>query len=77
MKNRAPAIVSVEVKRCPKCKYPIEKNGGCPHMSCGMCGTSFCWQCLGEWSAHSWTGIGLNCPKKHVIIQVREAVEFE
>ncbi|XP_072038265.1 uncharacterized protein [Amphiura filiformis] len=69
MKNRAPPIVSVEVKRCPKCKYPIEKNGGCPHMSCRMCGSSFCWMCLGEWNLHGWSGINIKCPKTKITTQ--------
>lgn len=41
-------------KACPKCKKPIEKNGGCLHMTCkrvaGGCGHEFCWRCLRKWS---------------------------
>lgn len=33
-------------KPCPKCFVPIQKNGGCHHMYCTMCGTHFCWNCL-------------------------------
>ena len=29
---------------CPKCRAVIEKNGGCSHMRCSRCGTSFNWQ---------------------------------
>jgi ariadne-1 len=43
-------------KRCPECSKPIEKNGGCMHMTCGKasggCGHEFCWLCRGPWSAH-------------------------
>ena len=35
-----------KMKPCPTCKTPIEKSGGCKHMSCMWCNTRFCWQCL-------------------------------
>ncbi len=31
-------------KACPSCRKRIEKNGGCPRVSC-PCGTTFCWEC--------------------------------
>ena len=31
------------VRRCPKCQSPIEKNGGCNHMTCTRCGRHFDW----------------------------------
>jgi len=34
------------VKRCPRCDFYIEKNGGCQHMSCGQCSYNFCWSCM-------------------------------
>jgi hypothetical protein len=41
-------------KNCPKCKAPIEKIGGCDHMTCkngfGGCGHGFCWLCLEDYS---------------------------
>lgn len=55
-------------KKCPKCRSPIEKNGGCMHMTCrknaGGCGHDFCWLCRGPWSEHgSHTGGYYNCNK--------------
>jgi len=53
-------------KRCPKCRSPIEKNGGCMHMTCRISGCSyeFCWLCRGPWSEHgSATGGYYQCNK--------------
>ncbi|KAH9852449.1 hypothetical protein C2E23DRAFT_181059 [Lenzites betulinus] len=30
--------------RCPGCEQLVERNGGCPHMTC-RCGTEFCYSC--------------------------------
>ncbi|KAL8566252.1 hypothetical protein ACOMHN_046753 [Nucella lapillus] len=52
-------ITSVRVKRCPNCRYPIEKSGGCSYMQCSQCSNSFCWVCLALWSTHmsgDWRG---------------------
>lgn len=35
-------------KKCPNCAEPIEKNGGCKHMTCRSCRYEFCWECLGK-----------------------------
>lgn len=40
-------------KPCPSCKRPIEKNQGCVHMVCSVCGFNFCWLCGQPWSGHS------------------------
>lgn len=47
--------IRVNTKLCPKCSNPIEKNGGCMHMTCrkpGGCGHEFCWICMGDWRNH-------------------------
>lgn len=32
-------------QRCPRCKIYIERKGGCDHMQCTKCNTSFCYRC--------------------------------
>lgn len=32
-------------KKCPGCTANVEKSGGCNHMKCEVCDTSFCWLC--------------------------------
>lgn len=36
---------NVEVRICPRCAVPIEKNKGCNTMTCSFCGCAFCWLC--------------------------------
>lgn len=39
-------------KRCPGkgCNAPIERNGGCDHMTCRKCLHQFCWLCMADYS---------------------------
>ncbi|XP_052257465.1 probable E3 ubiquitin-protein ligase RNF144A [Dreissena polymorpha] len=34
------------IKRCPVCHVPIERNDGCAQMMCKRCKHVFCWYCL-------------------------------
>eukprot|EP00553_Chaetoceros_curvisetus_P004583 CAMPEP_0204618916 /NCGR_PEP_ID=MMETSP0717-20131115/5421_1 /ASSEMBLY_ACC=CAM_ASM_000666 /TAXON_ID=230516 /ORGANISM="Chaetoceros curvisetus" /LENGTH=398 /DNA_ID=CAMNT_0051632775 /DNA_START=218 /DNA_END=1414 /DNA_ORIENTATION=+ len=40
-------------KKCPKCKWRIQKNQGCSHMRCRQCGHEFCWICLQDYFGHA------------------------
>lgn len=50
--------IKANTKKCPKCFWPIEKNGGCNHMTCRRkeCGHEFCWLCMQPWRGHQSCG---------------------
>ena len=49
--------LAANTKPCPKCNKPVEKNGGCNHVTC-KCGQSFCWHCgQATGRAHTWDTI--------------------
>lgn len=39
-------IGGIEIKRCPVCNVPIERDTGCAQMMCKRCKHVFCWYCL-------------------------------
>lgn len=39
----ATAFVTSQCRRCPGCHAPIQKAGGCDHMTCRQCRTEFSW----------------------------------
>lgn len=60
------------LQRCPRCGVDIEKNGGCPHMTCQNCQYEFCWCCRhqldGRWDhlAHDTPLALFLCPAQIV-----------
>lgn len=42
------------LKRCPKCRFYIEKEDGCNHMTCGECKYQWCWICEGEYTENHY-----------------------
>ncbi|KAL5463215.1 hypothetical protein EMCRGX_G032094 [Ephydatia muelleri] len=49
---------STDVKACPKCSFPIQKNGGCNKMHCAKCNALFCWACLREIDGYGHFSLG-------------------
>lgn len=52
-------------RTCPMCVTPIERTGGCNHMTCTFCKFEFCWICgdpatekSEHWGPYSLTGCG-------------------
>ena len=55
---RARSALQAHVKPCPKCKVPVEKNGGCNLVHCRSCRQCFCWLCGAKTgTAHTWERI--------------------
>ena len=46
------------LKRCPKCKFYIEKTEGCNHIICRNCEFQFCWLCLQECKSSEHFNVG-------------------
>lgn len=78
--------IIANTKMCPndKCGRPIEKNQGCNHMNCKICGADFCWMCLGPWKDHNQASGGYyKCNKfedkesKDPKVKEREAAKAE
>ena len=55
---------NLHYRRCKRCRFVIEKNQGCNHMTCRVCNHEFCWMCLGDWKDHGHgTGGFYKCNK--------------
>jgi len=63
-------------KKCPECRKPIEKNGGCMHMTCqkhsGGCGFEFCWLCRGPWTQHGTETGGYYACNKYDVSKAKD-----
>jgi hypothetical protein len=48
--EQAETFISAITTPCPKCKVPIEKEGGCDHMTCAQCSYEFCFRCSASYA---------------------------
>jgi len=53
--------VKANAKMCPNCQAPIEKNGGCNHMTCKNCKYEFCWLCNAQYNKNHFGKMPWNC----------------
>eukprot|EP01097_Dermamoeba_algensis_P004844 TRINITY_DN3109_c0_g1_i1.p1 TRINITY_DN3109_c0_g1~~TRINITY_DN3109_c0_g1_i1.p1 ORF type:complete len:472 (-),score=114.96 TRINITY_DN3109_c0_g1_i1:150-1565(-) len=44
-------LIATISRECPKCRVPVQKNGGCNHMVCSRCTYHFCWQCMDKFGS--------------------------
>ena len=57
--SQSESWVTKNTKACPGCKAPIQKNGGCNHVTCTRCQGHFCWvQFLSQVSQSKPTSAG-------------------
>ncbi|CAF1039876.1 unnamed protein product [Rotaria sordida] len=50
------AWLDQNTKRCPQCRWYIEKNAGCNEMKCRRCHHKFCWECQADYRIISREG---------------------
>lgn len=48
--RNVPEVKEVEIKNCPNCKCPTERDSGCVHVTCKFCRLDWCFLCVKEFS---------------------------
>lgn len=69
--------ITANTKECTKCNVPIEKNGGCNHMTCKNvnCRFEFCWLCLAAWRHDSYSNHKCNRYDAQEVMNAKEALD--
>jgi hypothetical protein len=68
-------IAAKKYRQCNDCGVWLERNGGCPYVTC-KCGNKFCWICgVAAKSRRGWEP-GCTCQKGHGYIEGSDASRF-
>ena len=59
--------IELKCNRCPQCSITIQKNAGCPHMTCSRCRFEFCWKCLHHFSKNKHSPIQICTEKERAL----------
>lgn len=52
-----------DIQRCGKCKARVEKDLGCNHMTCTVCGYQWCWLCRAKYTSTHFDRLNVfGCP---------------
>lgn len=71
-------IETTDFRQCQRCTSPIEKNGGCNHMTCIHCKFEFCWICGSAYTTNHYAYLNFRgCPGLQFLDLGEEEVEIE
>lgn len=45
----------VDIQLCRSCKSRVEKDDGCNHIRCSVCGNEWCWLCGAKYTKHHYS----------------------
>ena len=62
-RKRAAVWRYLNTQKCPRCGDAVQRNGGCPQMTC-RCGARFCWYCGRSGSSHAKGDLFSKCTSK-------------
>ncbi len=71
-------VCGADFRNCANCSSPIEKSGGCNHMTCTHCNYEFCWICGSKYSRNHYFIFNFSgCPGMQFLDLGEEEIEVE
>ncbi|KAJ1630723.1 hypothetical protein T492DRAFT_1001394 [Pavlovales sp. CCMP2436] len=71
------AWIASATQPCPGCRGPIEKNGGCNHITCSKCKHEWCWLCRGKYTPEHFMTTACNVFSSDFFREVARAIATE